>query len=346
MCVGLLLTIWWVGLRMQGSLGLWSSGTSHGYLTTTKSQWTAMPRMHGSFLAGPDRDYSLMMQWLSTCCLQPDPAEDMLPTLLSSINGLCCGMKRHTQVGSYRRRGDRASLQRKPCCTNGFDCISPAGFDTSGPRDHLPCTTSAPPLTLTAWTRDRTAADIMYAKPCLGKRGRQWRARFSSTRPRRRYRRRRLKLSRRTLHRKWRQALMQCLLIQCPRHFAELCTPQRVAKACSCMCANYGYWYVAWAQRTADAFRQAGGDDSPTGGCVTMATPHRDLLEDASDGDYEQDIDSDDIPGAGTVHPANTRRTAHLCRAARLRRILSCVIALSALQREGVLVTPWEAPQH
>ena len=81
------------------------------------------------------------------------------------------------------------------------------------------------------------------------------------------------------------------------------------------MCANYRYWYVAWAQRTADAFRQAGGDDSPTGGCVTMATPHRDLLEDAS----------------GTVHPANTRRTAHLCRAARLRRILSSVIALSAM---------------
>ena len=109
MCVGLLLTIWWVGLRMQGSLGLWSSGTSHGYLTTTKSQWTAMPRMHGSFLAGPDRDYSLMMQWLSTCCLQPDPAEDMLPTLLSSINGLCCGMKRHTQVrrtfAVFRRLG-------------------------------------------------------------------------------------------------------------------------------------------------------------------------------------------------------------------------------------------------
>ena len=34
-----------------------------------------------------------------------------------------------------------------------------------------------------------------------------------------------------------------------------------------------------------------------------MATPHRDLLEDASDGDYEQDIDSGDIPGAGDSAP-------------------------------------------
>ena len=92
-----------------------------------------------------------------------------------------------------------------------------------------------------------------------------------------------------------------------------------------------------------------------------MATPHRDLLEDASDGDYEQDIDSDDIPGAGTVHPANTRRTAHLCRAARLRRILSSVIALSAMLSPWRYKTPcrgrafrspvrslwsWEAPQR
>ena len=153
MCVGLFLTLWWIGLRLQGSLGLWSSGTSHGHLTTTKSQWTVMPRMRVSSLAGPDSDYSLMTQWLSTCCLQPGPAEDMLLTLLSSINGPCCGMRRHTRVGYSRRRGDRVSLRKKPCCTDGFDYISHAGFGTSGPRDHLPCTTSAPPLTLPAWTR-------------------------------------------------------------------------------------------------------------------------------------------------------------------------------------------------
>ena len=167
-----------------------------------------MPRMRVSSLAGPGSDCSLMRQWSSSCYLQPGPTEDMLLTLPSSINGRCCGMRRHTRVGYSRRHGGPASLRKKLCCTNGFDYTSHAGFGTSGPRDHLTCATSATSLTLTAWTRTNAEA-ILSTKLCLGKRGRLWRTRFSSTRPRRHYRRRCMQVSRRALHRKWRQAVQQ-----------------------------------------------------------------------------------------------------------------------------------------
>ena len=153
---------------------------------------------------------------------------------------------------------------------------------------------------------------------CIGKRGRRWRFRTTSSRIRRRCSRRNLhSRSCYTLNRKRRSALRQCFLLQCPRLLASRCVSlQSLLQFRSRVHADQWFGHSLWAQRTkADGWKAAGDKsllDRPllflymanagsNGGHLT-------------DSDYEPDVKASDIPMTQAPGRRSLRHTAHRSR--------------------------------
>ena len=189
----------------------------YGSTTTTRSDFPPTRRnTHVNYVDDPDSACSFIKLLCRPCSPLPDSTVAMFSTSVSLINGPWTGRRKHTLADPFRLHVSLFFLQMRLNYTSGVLCTSQAGFRESGRKGYL---LQGNGLIFTAWIRTSHAPHMLPY--CPGRVGRRWRFRFLPTAPRRRRRRKHVKLYRaatRFMRRLWNTTVHTPTADECPQH--------------------------------------------------------------------------------------------------------------------------------